>query len=863
MSVRDAQAALIQAAFRRRKGREIYSNKVGSDYALSKPKVFTSAVSTRVTNPNLADMALMARGANYMVTEIEGFQHIGAKPHYRETLTKAAVGEIDGTVRSIKLNYMMINPQQTATVFIYKSGSIVINTTGTWQRVVRLLAKDYFKGQFDELMDKTAITNTASRFYCNRNIDTAKIRSHIEGSFFKNYPQIAMAHFYGGAAGAPSSKFKLTEAGANIENRKFKTGVSVSTEIGAYKVALNIYGNGTILCSTLVKPELGPRAFKALVTEMRGTLFSGQRERPELKKPKKEEKRVAMAEARYSPAGSWSATRNNYYVRPGPNGKARFYAVPANKSLVRAKVIKAYANVGVNIPRNVINKLGITNAQIEAVRGKAPKAAGPSGWNNQSRNGYYVRPDKQGRPAWYQIPGGKAAAKKTVIKAYSSAGINVPAHLKKLFKISNANLGAASAGGPVINLGKDKHLRINGKQLERYNKNALVEMAGNLELPRVTEKMKVSEIRAEFERKLAPKVQPINVTMGGVKHTFLSNGTVRRNYTNKASRTRQFSTLKVPEQNAIAQAYLTANEYSNFKTKLAKNRYQFLLNTKAARAVAGPARRASPVARGGSASGSASSSASSSINNNFALELELAMRMGNLAPSPSNLEKLKKAMGKVNVGARGKPVKTQVDAVWRSLTKEFKKKAQNKITLAKLEAKAVVPNWVPANLRNSFKKILVQTGLVAKTKKNAKAAVMGWINAQIPKQGRIARNVENVITGEIKHIPAWNPPRNFKFEVPKLSPKVKNASQKKAPAGTPVKKRKTIPMENKFESLVNNMNRLGVAYNPNKGYSWENLKKIGVNDKYRSLWINHVKAKAPKPKAKPLGPAVGPIKRTS
>ena len=860
MSVRDAQAALIQAAFRRRKGREIYSNKVGSDYALSKPKVFTSSVSTRVTNPNLAEMALLARGANYLVTEIEGFQHIGAKPHFRETISKPAVGEIDSTVRSLKLNYMMINPQQTATVFIYKSGSVVINTTGTWERVVRLLAKDYLKGQFGELMDKLSIANTASRFYCNRNIDTEKIRSHIEGSFFKNYPQIAMAHFYGGGARAPSSKFKLTEAGANMENRKFKTGVAVSTEIGAYKVSLNIYGNGTILCSTLVKPELGPRAFKMLATEMSGALFGGQRDRPQLKKPKKEEKRAAMAEARYSPAGSWSATRNNYYVRPGPNGKARFYTIPANKSLVRAKVIKAYANVGVNIPRNVINKLGITNAQIESVRGKAPKASGPSGWNNQSRNGYYVRPDKQGRPAWYQIPGGKAGAKKTVIKAYSSAGITVPAHLKKLFKISNANLGASSVGDPVFNLGKDKHLRINGKQLERYTKNALVEMAGELELPRVTEKMKVSEIRAECERKLAPKVQPINVTMGGVKHTFLSNGTVRRNYANKASRTRQFSTLKVPEQNAIAQAYLTANEYSNFKTKLAKNRYQFLLNTKATRAVAAPApRRVSPVARGGSAS----SSASSSVNNNFALELELSMRMGNLAPSPSNLEKLKKAMGKVGVGARGKPIKAEVNGVWRALTKEFKKKAENKITMAKLEAKAVVPNWVPANLRNSFKKVLVQTALVAKTKKNAKAAITGWINATIPKAGRIARNVENVITGEIKHIPAWNPPRNFKFEVPKLSPKVKNATQKKPPAGTPVKKRKTIPMENKFESLVNNMNRLGVTYNPNKGYSWENLKKIGVNDKYRSLWINHVKAKAPKPKAKPLGPAVGPIKRTS
>jgi hypothetical protein len=504
---------------------------------------------------------------------------------------------------------------------------------------------------------------------------------------------------------------------------------------------------------------------------------------------------------------------------------------------VRAKVIKAYSNAGVNIPQNVISKLNITREHINAVSGRTPAVGRPSGWTNQSRNGYYVRPNKQGKPQWYQIPKGKADARKTAIKAYTAAGITIPQHIKNLFGIKNANLGNRGTT-PVINLGKDKHLRINGKQLERYNKESLVNMAVQLNLPRVTEKMKVAEIRNEFQRKLAPKVQPINVVVNNVKHTFLTNGTIRRNYANKASRTRQFSTLKVAEQNAIARAYLKPAEFEEYKKKIARNKYPYLLNIKGSRVVGRAAGSA------GSARASPASSAGSSPGNaNFELELELAVRMGNLEPAPGNLELVKRAMGKLPLGPRGKPLKADVDALWKRLTKELQQKARTRANMARLEAKVAVPNWVPANMRNQFKNVLIQTALSKAKVANKKAAVQAWINGKIPKVGILARNVENMVTGEIKHLPAWNPPREFKYKIPKLSPVAKPEGAKPKVAKSPSTKRKTIPATNNFELLVNNMNRLGVPYNANKAYSWANLKKMGINNKYKNTWYKHVKGK--------------------
>ena len=838
----EAFATLIQRAFRQRRGKEIYTNKQAG-YALSQPRVFLSSVKTKIGKINLEELAHVARGYDFYVTEVVGLQYIGARPKFRETANKPAVGNVNSTVSSMKINFKMINPAQTATVFIYRTGSIVINTNGNWERVLRRLAQFYLKGKFTEMHDDIYVTNMSSRFYCNHNINLEAIKVHIKSALKKGIAEETRAHFLGGRAPELGTKFILDEL---VEQEGFTGSVRVSTDIYGIKVPLIISKNGTVIASS---PNVGygTAAFKKLVAEVGPAIFAEARAVPGAPKPKKEAKREAMAAARYNLAAGWNATRNGHYVRPGPNGKPRFYAIPANKGLVRAKVIKAYSNAGVNIPANVISKLNITREQINAVKGRAPAVGRPSGWNNQSRNGYYVRPNKQGKPQWYQIPKGKADARKTAIKAYAAAGIPIPQHIKNLFGIKNANLGNGGKT-PVINLGKDKHLRINGKQLERYNKEALVNLAVQLNLPRVTEKMKVAEIRSEFQQKLAPKVQPINVTVNNVKHTFLANGTVRRNYPNKASRTRQFATLKAPEQNAIARAYLKPAEYETYKKKLVKERYQYLLNIKNSRRQGSPAAGPSAPAAASPARRSASSNSGSPVNTNLELELELAVRMGNMNSTPEQLALVKRAMGKLPVGARGKPLKADVEALWSRLIKNFKAKAQTNAAMAKLQSRAVVPNWVPENKRNAFKQILVQTAATAKKKKNAKAAINAWINAQIPKQARVAHNVENMATGEIKHIPAWNPPREFKYQIPKLSPKATAAANNGAPKKpkakrSPSTKKKTIPMENNFENLVNNMNRRGVPYNANKAYSWANLKALGINNKYKEAWYAYVKKK--------------------
>jgi hypothetical protein len=109
-------------------------------------------------------------------------------------------------------------------------------------------------------------------------------------------------------------------------------------------------------------------------------------------------------------------------------------------------------------------------------------------------------------------------------------------------------------------------------------------------------------------------------------------------------------------------------------------------------------------------------------------------------------------------------------------------------------------------------------------------------------------------TGKIKHIPTWNPPKNFKFKIPKLSPTA-------AAAASPVKKtgksRKSnyvfkVPASKNVETLTNAMANVGL--NRKNGHTWNELVKAGVNKKFKSVWDKYVaiiNAKA----------ATGPIKR--
>lgn len=730
----------------------VFTNRgVGNVYALTKPSVSWCMTTTSVGETiNLESIAAKFASVpgQYTATEILGYQSIKGKVVFRETRTHPAIGKINSNVLFLKINMVFLGPDQTASISVFRSGKIIIRSSGPWERIVRILAKEYLPGKFHAMLEKVGKSNYVSKFYCNRKIDVGVIYERLM-SAPSSFKAVDTADWDFLAKDTNKSKephwfdenadpFAKPPVPAPLPNKAFKkTKISVSTK-GEPKVTLNIFTTGTVVAFSN-DPNDGPRTFKRLELEMPGdTMFQAGNKMSSL--PAKMNKAQNMTERRYKLAPSWNATKNGFYVRPGSNGKPRFYELKDVK-LQKTKTIRAYLDAKVTIPANVRTKFSITNANVEAVRSAAPK---------------------------------KVENKKTT---------------------------------------KEKLLNV------AFEKN----------LTHVSGKMKVANIKKAIQ-----SPQSVNVVIGGVNHTFLANGSVRR-----GSRTRQFSTLK-KEQEPIARAYLTANQYAEYEKKAAKNRYQYILNTKAtAVAAAKAAKAAVPKAK------AASASSSMNNNNNFALNLELAVRMGNkYTHSPSNLTRLKAALSKAQNKAQ----------VWKMLTKEFKLKAQSKQNTEKLYAKAVVPNWVPNNKKQQFKNVLVRAALVSKKKTNAKAAVKSWINSVMPMSSIAAHNVENMNTGKIKHIPTWNPPKNFKFKIPKLSPTA-------AAAASPVKKtgksRKSnyvfkVPASKNVETLTNAMANVGL--NRKNGHTWNELVKAGVNKKFKSVWDKYVaiiNAKA----------ATGPIKR--
>jgi len=674
-----------------------------------------------------------------------GYQSIKGKAVFRETQSQPATGKINSDVLFLKINMVFLSPNQTASISVFKNGKIIIRSSGPWERVARILAKEYLPGKFHAMIEKAGKSNYVCKFYCNRKINVEVIYERLM-SAPSSFRSVDMADWNFLAKDPNKSKephwfnenadpFAKPPALAPLPNKAFKkTKISVSTKDDP-KVTLNIFTTGTVVAFSN-DPSDGPLTFKSLEIEMPGdTMFHTGNKMTS--PPVKMNKAQNMMERRYKLAPSWNATKNGFYVRPGSNGKPRFYELKDVK-LQKTKTIRAYLDAKVTIPANVKAKFSITNANVETI---APK---------------------------------KKVEKKTT-------------------------------------------------------KQKLLNVAFEKNLAHVSGKMKVANIKKAIQ---SPQNMSVNVIIGGVKHTFLANGSVRR-----GSRTRQFSTLK-KEQEPIARAYLTANQYAEYEKKAVKNRYQYILNTKMAKATATAAAKAvAPKSKAASAS-------SSMNNNNFALNLELAVRMSNkYTHSPSNLTRLKAALSKAQT-------KAQVQTVWKVLTKEFKKKSQSKQNKEKLYAKAVVPNWVPNNKKQGFKNAIVQAALVSKTKKNAKAAVKSWINSFMPTSGLAAHNVENMNTGEIKHIPAWNPPKNYKFKIPKLSPS--------GAAPSPVKKTGKsnyvfkVPASTNVESLTNAMANVGL--NRKNGHTWNELVKAGVNKKFKSVWDKYVaiiNAKA----------ATGPIKR--
>ena len=380
-----------------------------------------------------------------------------------------------------------------------------------YKKYLNIIAKEYIpKGD----VDLVEIVSYFAKFKCSKKINIAAINKSKQNVAVKSNKanvKFLTEKTVRRKNAIPAYKLGITtdEQGNEIPwnkwyedpNKGFK-GTKLSLNFTTPPVALTVLASGVILAACKRTPEDGPLAFLKLVKAVGADkVFGEESAKSANSAEKRKEKAAKVANARNPLTNSWNAKKNGFYVRPGPNKKPRFYPIPENKSLVRAKVVKAYQNAGVSVPAHVKSALNITNS----VKAKSPAKGKPTGFNNQSHAGHYVKPNKQGKPQWYKIPSGKEAAKPGVIKAYEKHSVAIPAHIKSMFKITNTNVNKVELKSPKFNLSPSGTLRINGKQAERYNKEYLLKIARNKGIASVSNSNKISKIRNAIIARLGLK----------------------------------------------------------------------------------------------------------------------------------------------------------------------------------------------------------------------------------------------------------------------------------------------------------------------------------------------------------------------
>ena len=572
--------------------------------------------------------------------------------------------------------------------------------------------------------------------------------------------------------------------------------------------------------------------------------------------------RKAKLANRYPLAPSWTATRQGFYVRPGTNGKPRFYkwrkmekepqtgewlnrgAMGLTKKNA-VVVAKAYEKAGVNIPaatRNIFSQLGFP---LEAPRSSSV-AAGPKNrrapsWN-ATKPGFYVRPGPGKQPYWFKVPEGLAAGRKTVIKTYTEAGRNIPAAVRNIFKIpANVKTTGNGALEHVVKMGLNRVLRINNRQATRLTKAELLAIARNMNIPEANSKMNPTRLIGLIQNKagVSNKLnRTYDVVVNGMFYKFGNDGRVTRTTSDGVQTHRAWATIPVAEQNKIAKKLLPANHHAEYNATAKSNRLSTLRAYAASKRPApSPNRSAAPSPR------RAPSSASS--NNNTAREFEysllLSQNLGNLYRN-GNEHAFLEIYGKLPVGARGKALKANVDRAYKKFVKETRHERANEPAKARYTGRIRTPNWMPANKVRAYKNLVTSLVFMKPKPKvaNMKAAIRTWINREVPMSpARAARNVENVITGERRHIPAYVPKRRQTPNIPKRTPPPKKSP--KAAANDPLAKEWALPRNRTGLANLNNaFVNLGLPTGPNNKYTWAGLERAGLPKKFKKVWAEKV-----------------------
>lgn len=651
------------------------------------------------------------------------------------------------------------------------------------------------------------------------------------------------------------------------------------------KWTYQFFKNGTVLFTGIKDPserEAPKQLFKEFFSkyEIVPFLAFNLANSPAIKKPTKggNNKKAKLAN-RYPLAASWNAKPPmGFYVRPGTNGKPRLYKWrKMEKELQTGEVInrgpmglakknavvvaKAYAKVGVPVPAHtlkIFRNLGIPiqNVNTEAAAASVgPKNRRAPSWN-ATKEGFYVRPGPGKQPYWFAIPAGIASGRKTVIKAYTEAGRNIPAAVREIFKIpANVKTNVLTMGNEsfkpglqhFVTMGLNKILRINNRQATRLTKAELLGVARNMGIPEANAKMTPADLIGLIQKKanVYKPVRNANALVNGTYYRFLNNGRVEKTTGKGAQTRRAWATISAEEQNKIAKAVLPTNLHAEYNATAKANKFNTL------RAYVASKKPAVTAAPSPSPPRNVVPSPSSAGSNNMnALEFEYAARLGNNLGNLSRAGNETLFMGiyrKLPLGARGKPLKANINRAYKKFVKETAAARKNEPSKARFIARIKIPNWMPTNKVQMYKNLVVNLAFQKPkpAQKNIKEAIRGWINREVPMSPpRAAREVENAVTGEKRVIPAYVPKRRSTPSIPKRSPPPKKSPKPKkynASKSPRLQKEYALPRNrSEFQNLNNAITNMGLPTGPSNKYTWAGLVRSGLNAKFRNNWLKHV-----------------------
>lgn len=648
------------------------------------------------------------------------------------------------------------------------------------------------------------------------------------------------------------------------------------------KWTYQFFKNGTVLFTGIKDPserEAPKQLFKELFAkyEMVPFLAFNLANSPAIKKPAKggdaTAKKAKLAN-RYPLAASWNAKPPlGFYVRPGTNGKPRLYKWrKMERNITTREVInrgpmglgkknavvvaKAYAKAGVPVPAHtlkIFRNLGIPITEPAATPTTGPKNRRAPSWN-ATKEGFYVRPGPGKQPYWFAVPAGIASGRKTVIKAYTDAGRNIPAAVREIFKIpANVKTNVVALGNNefkpglqhLVTMGLNQILRINNRQATRLTKAELLGVARNMEIPEANVKMAPSDLISLIQKKAGvyKPVRNANLVVNGVYYRFLNNGRVEKTTSQGIQTRRAWATLPVEEQNKIAKTLLPSNLHSEFNATAKVNKFNTLRAYVAGKkpvvtTAPSPPRKATP------------SPSSAGSNNTNALEFEYAARLGTNLANLSRTGNETLFMGvyrKLPLGVRGKPLKANINRAYKKFVKETAAERKNEPSKARFVTRIKVPNWMPTNKVQKYKNLVVSLAFQKPkpAQKNIKEAVRGWINREVPMSpARAAREVENAVTGEKRMIPAYVPKRRSTPSIPKRSPPPKKSPKPKkynASKSPRLQKEYALPRNRSaIQNLNNAIANMGLPTGAKNTYTWSGLSRAGLNSKFRNNWLKYV-----------------------